>query len=38
MADSVGLLMQNAVAIQHGMQAVSNGSTSCSLILRHSGG
>ncbi|MGF1714545.1 RebB family R body protein [Photobacterium chitinilyticum] len=38
MADSVGLLMQNAVAIQHGMQAVSNASTSCSLILRHSGG
>jgi len=40
MADTIGLLMQNAVTIQHGMQAVSNASTStsCALILRHSDG
>ncbi len=40
MADSVGLLMQNAITIQHGMQTITNASvsSSCALILASVGG
>ena len=39
MADTVGLLMQNAITIQQGMQTVANASTSsaCALILSQGG-
>ena len=39
MADTVGLMMQNAVTIQQGMQTVTNASvsSSCSLILAQGG-
>lgn len=39
MSDSMGLLMQNAVSIQQGMQTISNASTStaCTLILKQGG-
>lgn len=36
LADTVGLMMQNAITIQHAMQTVSNSSvsSSCALILK----
>jgi len=39
MADTVGLLMQNAITIQQGMQTVTNASvsSSCALILAQGG-
>ncbi|MCJ8268457.1 MAG: RebB family R body protein [Psychrosphaera sp.] len=39
MADTVGLLMQNAVTIQQGMQTITNASVSsaCALILAQGG-
>jgi|TARA_B110000240_G_C13350136_1_gene389384 hypothetical protein len=39
MADTVGLLMQNAITIQQGMQTVTNASvsSSCALILAKGG-
>ena len=39
MADTIGLLMQNAITIQQGMQTVANASTSssCALILAQGG-
>ncbi|AWB67502.1 hypothetical protein C2869_14105 [Saccharobesus litoralis] len=40
LADTVGLMMQNAVTIQQGMQAIANtaASSSCALILKQGGG
>jgi len=40
MADTVGLLMQNAITIQQSMQTVTNASvsSSCALILAQGGG
>lgn len=40
MADTIGLLMQNAITIQQGMQTVTNASvsSSCALILAQGGG
>jgi len=40
MADTIGLLMQNAITIQHSMQTVTNASisSSCALILSKGGG
>lgn len=39
MADTIGLLMQNAITIQQGMQTVANtsASSSCALILAQGG-
>lgn len=39
MTDTIGLLMQNAITIQQGMQTVPNASTysSCALILAQGG-
>lgn len=39
MADTIGLLMQNAITIQHSMQTVTNASisSSCALILSKGG-
>jgi len=40
LADTVGLLMQNAITIQQGMQTITNASvsSSCALILAQGGG
>ncbi len=40
LADTVGLMMQNAITIQQGMQTVTNASVSsaCALILKEGGG
>lgn len=39
LADTVGLMMQNAITIQQGMQTVTNASvsSSCALILAQGG-
>jgi hypothetical protein len=39
MADTIGLLMQNAITIEQGMQTVTNASVSsaCALILAQGG-
>lgn len=40
LADTIGLMMQNAITIQQGMQTVTNASvsSSCALILAQGGG
>ncbi|SFD51614.1 RebB family R body protein [Pseudoalteromonas denitrificans] len=40
LADTVGLMMQNAITIQQAMQTVTNASvsSSCALILKQGGG
>ncbi|WP_086933810.1 RebB family R body protein [Agarilytica rhodophyticola] len=40
LADTIGLMMENAVTIQQGMQTVTNASisSSCALILAQGGG
>ncbi len=40
MADTIGLIMQNATTIQQSMQTISNASvsSSCALILSQGGG